>query len=76
MATRVKNSRLLQRLGVRLRAARLAKGLSQEAVAFSAGLDRSYVSGLERGEFNVSVLTLAKVAKVVGLRLGTLLNGE
>jgi transcriptional regulator with XRE-family HTH domain len=74
--TKVRNSRLLQRIGSRLRAARAAKGLSQEAVALTAGLDRSYVSGLERGEFNVSVLTLRKVAKVVGIRLGTLLDGE
>lgn len=76
MPTRVRSSRLLQRIGARLRTARHAKGLSQEGVALAAGLDRSYVSGLERGEFNVSILTLAKVAKAVGVRLSVLLDGE
>ena len=76
MPTRVPNSRLLQRIGARLRTARLAKGLSQEAVALAANLDRSYVSGIERGEFNVSVLTLTRLTKAVGLRLGALFEGE
>lgn len=35
-------------------------------MALAAGLDRWYVSGLERGEFNISVVKLAVVAGVVG----------
>ncbi len=65
---------LLKRVGARLRRARQAKGLSQEAVALAAGMDRSYVSGLERGEFNVSVLALARLARVTGVRLATLFD--
>lgn len=76
MPTKVRNSRPLQKLGARLRAARLAKGLSQEAVALGAGLDRSYVSGIERGEFNISVLTLIRLTKVLNLRLATLFGDE
>lgn len=72
----IRNNRLLQRVGARIKAARRSKGLSQEKVALAAGLDRSYVSGLERGEFNVSVLKLAVVAKAVGLKLGALFEGE
>lgn len=76
MPTKAPNSRLLLRLGARLRTGRRAKGMSQEAVALAAGLDRSYVSGMERGEFNVSVLTLVRVAKVLGLRLSALFAEE
>lgn len=54
----------------------MARGLSQEDVALAAGLDRSYVSGMERGEFNVSVLKLAVVAKAAGTKLGALFEGE
>jgi transcriptional regulator with XRE-family HTH domain len=72
----IRNSPLLRRIGARARKARIAKGLSQEKVAFDAELDRSYVSGLERGEFNVSVLKLAQIAKVLGIRLSSLLDGE
>ena len=67
---------LLKRVGARLRKARQVKGLSQEAVALAAGLDRSYVSGLERGEFNVSVVALAKLARAAGLRLSVLFESE
>ena len=67
---------LLKRVGTRLRRARQAKGLSQEAVALAAGMDRSYVSGLERGEFNVSLLALARLARVTGVRLAELLDSD
>jgi ribosome-binding protein aMBF1 (putative translation factor) len=67
---------LLRRVGARLRRARQAKGVSQEAVALAAGLDRSYVSGLERGEFNVSLLVLARLARAAGTRLSALLESE
>jgi transcriptional regulator with XRE-family HTH domain len=50
--------------------------LSQEALAHAAGLDRSYVSGLERGEFNVSVVALAKLARAADLRLSMLFESE
>jgi transcriptional regulator with XRE-family HTH domain len=39
-------------------------------------MDCSYVSGLERGEFNVSLLTLASLAKAAGARLSDLLESE
>ena len=67
---------LLKRVGTRLQRARKAKGLSQEAVALAAGMDRSYVSGLERGEFNVSILALARLARVTGVGLAALLDPD
>ncbi len=39
-------------------------------------MDRSYVSGLERGEFNVSLIALAKLARGVGVRPSTLLESD
>ncbi len=70
------SSPLLKRVGKRLRKARREKGLSQEALALTVGMDRSYVSGLERGEFNVSLLVLAKLARAAGTRLSVLLESE
>lgn len=67
---------LLRSVGARIRKARRAKGISQEQPAFAANLDRSFVSGLERGEFNVSLLMLAKLARVLGVKLGALVEGE
>jgi len=67
---------LLRRVGVRLRKARRAKKLSQEQLALAANLDRSFVSGLERGEFNVSLLALAKLARVLQVRLGAFIEDD
>jgi transcriptional regulator with XRE-family HTH domain len=59
-----------------MRRVRRAKGLSQEELAHAANMDRSYVSGLERGEFNVSLLALARLARVLGVRVETLVSNE
>jgi len=67
---------LLKRVGTRLRRARQVKGLSQEAVALAAGMDRSYVSGLERGEFNVSLLALDRLARATGIQLAALIDSD
>ena len=75
MPTKVSHP-LLTRVGRRLRKARLAKGLTQEGLAHTVGMDRSYVSGLERGEFNVSLLALDKLAKGVSVPLSTLIDSE
>lgn len=42
---------------------RLQKGLSQEALAFSSGLDRTYISGVERGVRNLTVNSLEAIIK-------------
>ena len=45
-------------------------------LALAADLDPSFVSGLERGEFNVSLLVLAKLARVLGVKLGSLVGED
>lgn len=53
-------------MGNQIRELRKGKGLSQEQLALQAGIDRSYVGGIERGERNVSFLTLVKIAECLG----------
>jgi len=55
-------------VGCRLRALREKKGWSQEQLAFRAKLHRNYVGGIERGERNVGVENIAKLAAVLGVR--------
>jgi transcriptional regulator with XRE-family HTH domain len=57
-----KKNKYLIELGEHIRDVRKAKGFSQEQLALQAEIDRSYVGGIERGERNVSFLTLVKIA--------------
>ena len=59
---------LKRSFGRRLRALRTTKGLSQEALAESAGLDRTYISGCERGRRNVSLVNIHKLSQALGVR--------
>jgi transcriptional regulator with XRE-family HTH domain len=49
--------------GRAIRVLHLETSLSQEALANEAGIDRSYIGGVERGEHNVAVINLVKIAK-------------
>jgi transcriptional regulator with XRE-family HTH domain len=60
------------RIGTRLRAARLATGLTIEAVARAAGLTKGFVSRLERDEVSPSVASLIAVCTAIGLPVGAL----
>jgi transcriptional regulator with XRE-family HTH domain len=59
---------ILRLVGLNLRAARLRKGLSQEALANEAGVAMNYVSGIERGTQNPTVMVLHKLATVLGIQ--------
>jgi len=61
--------RLLDRLGGEIKALRLNAGLSQEALALAAEVDRTYVSQLERGVANPSLMILYRISKVLGREL-------
>jgi len=51
--------------GKRLRVVRIAHGMSQEGLALACGLDRSYIGGVERGERNISVVNIFKLANAL-----------
>ena len=53
--------------GKRLRKLREQKGLSQESLALIAGLDRTYVSGCERGRRNIGLENICKLADALGI---------
>jgi transcriptional regulator with XRE-family HTH domain len=61
--------------GRRVRDLRKGKGLSQEALALACDLDRTYVGGVERGERNISLLNIHKIAAALGVPAGELFNG-
>lgn len=58
-----------QIVGWNLRRLRVAAGVSQERLAFDAGMDRSYVGGLERGEENPTIDLLERLAETLKCKL-------
>jgi ribosome-binding protein aMBF1 (putative translation factor) len=73
--TRKELDRLVTALGQAIRKLRLAKGLSQEALAEMADFDRTYISLLERGARNPSFSNLCRVAAALGITPSDLLEG-
>ncbi len=63
---------ILVRFGKRLREKRTELGLSQEAFADKCGLDRTYISGIERGKRNVSLLNIGTIANALGTSVSEL----
>lgn len=50
-----------QKIGLRIRELRKAKGISQEDLAFKAGIDRTYMTSVENGKRNVSIINIEKI---------------
>lgn len=65
---------LLQQLAYRIKILRQQAGLSQEGLALAAGVDRTYVSQLERGLANPSLLILHRISKVLNTDVQLLLD--
>ncbi|MCK9166672.1 MAG: helix-turn-helix domain-containing protein [Eubacteriaceae bacterium] len=66
-----KNVKVL--FGKQLRKVRMAKGISQEELAFRSGLHRTYVSSVERGERNISIVNIQKLSEALGVDISNLM---
>lgn len=66
---------VLAQFGQRVRALRIAKGLSQEDLAELCNLDRTYISGIERGRRNLGLRNVAALAASLGVSLAQLFEG-
>ena len=69
-----KGDKSLVALGQAIRKLRLMSGFSQESLALAAGLDRSYVGGIERGENNITIMNLIKIADALDIKTSELLK--
>ncbi|MDS1030539.1 helix-turn-helix transcriptional regulator [Bacillota bacterium LX-D] len=67
---------ILELVGKRIRDIRKTKNLSQEQLGEKSGFHFSYIGGLERGERNISLVNLAKIAKALEVSIHELLKFE
>lgn len=71
--TSLRDKKFLKELGGRIRALRQQRGWTQQQFADQCGLHRTYVAGTERGERNVTVISLRILAEVLRVPPGELL---
>ena len=74
MAKRDPVSAYQKAFGAAVRAAREERGLSQESLGFECDLDRTYVSGVERGVRNPTLAVILRLARGLGVRPGDLVT--
>lgn len=72
----IDDKELLQKIGERIRKLRLDAGFSQEKLSFECNLDRTYIGSVERGERNIAVINLNKLAKALSISIANLLEIE
>jgi len=65
----MEKTKLQIRFGRRVRDLRQAAGLSQEELAFKAGIHRTYLGGIERGERNPALKNIAAIAEALGVNI-------
>jgi transcriptional regulator with XRE-family HTH domain len=65
-----------KKFGQKVKKLRQAKGLSQEALAYDAELDRTYIPSIEKGERNVSITVIEKIAKALKVKISILFDEE
>ncbi|MHC5727225.1 MAG: helix-turn-helix domain-containing protein [Nostoc sp.] len=65
---------ILDKFGKRVRDERLQRGLSQEELAEKAELHRTYIGMIERGEKNITLINIQKIAKALGITVDELLR--
>jgi len=66
---------ILKEFGLRLRQLGKHKGYSQEGFALECGLDRSYVGAVERGERNLSLRNIRRMARQLDITLSEMFKG-
>jgi transcriptional regulator with XRE-family HTH domain len=66
---------ILERFGQRVRELRVKRGWSQDQFAHECGLDRTYMGGIERGERNLALRNIERIAKALGVTISHLMAG-
>jgi len=72
----IDDKELLRKIGERIKLLRIEAGLSQEKLSFECNLDKTYIGSVERGERNIAIINLSKLAKALNVSISKLLEIE
>lgn len=67
-------SKILKQFGDKVKKLRKARGWTQEELAGTAGLHRTYIGSIERSERNVSLINIGRIAKALDVKVGSLIK--
>jgi transcriptional regulator with XRE-family HTH domain len=67
---------IINKFGRRVREVRIKNNLSQEKLAEKAGLHRTYIGMIERGEKNITLINIEKIAKALQVPISELLRSK
>ena len=70
----ISKKEILIKFGERVRELRKSKGLSQEELSFKADLHRTYIGMIERGEKNITLVNIEKIANSLEVSINNLIN--
>lgn len=65
---------ILIKFGKKIREERLKRDISQEKLAEMAGVHRTYIGMIERGEKNITLINIEKIAKALGIKINNLFD--
>jgi transcriptional regulator with XRE-family HTH domain len=71
----VAKKKIVIAFGERVRKLRKEKGISQEELSFRADLHRTYIGMIERGEKNITIVNIEKIAKALEVSIDKLMSG-
>jgi transcriptional regulator with XRE-family HTH domain len=67
-------AKINKKVGINMQKLRKGKGWSQEQLSLKTGLHRAYIGQIERGEKNIGLINLEKIAKALGIKMGKLVD--
>jgi len=70
----IDQQKIKKAFGELVRRIRIGQGLSQEALALTCELDRTYIGGVERGERNISLVNIHRIAKALNIKVTELFS--
>lgn len=68
--------KIKEKIGLRIRELRNMQGISQQELSFRCELDRTYITQVENGKRNISIVNIEKIAKALKISLKELFNNE